>query len=228
MRSLETQARDIGTLQKPAISATTLIFSINKGKLEIALIKRLREPFKDYWSIPGDLIDIDESLEDAAKSVLYEKTGIRNLYLEQLYTFGETNRDPRGRVVTVAYFALVPQDAVDLSRAPSDLHLTWTPINSLPPLAFDHRKIIDYAVERIKSKLGYSNIAHGLLPEKFRISELQKVYEIILGEGIDKRNFRKKLKSLDLVVPTGKLYKEGSHRPAELYKFKTKKLVVFD
>ena len=224
----ETKTRDISKLEKPAVSVTVLIFTIDKGNLEILLVKRVREPFKEYWSIPGDLIYIDESLREAAMRVLQEKTGIKDVYLEQLYSFGEPNRDPRGRVITIAFFALLPRQSVDLAKTPDALHLKWTPINSLPQLAFDHEKIIEVAFERIKNKLSYSTIAQGLLPEKFRFSELQNIYEIILGKKIDKRNFRKKLTSLDLVVPTESMYKEGSHRPARLYKFKTKKVIIIE
>lgn len=177
--------------------------------------------------MPSDIIALDESLEEAASRILYEKTGIKNVYLEQLFTFGDPKRDPRGRVIAVTHFALLPYNSVNLSYAPNALHAKWVPLDKLPVLAFDHEKIIKYAVERIKNKLEYSNIAHALLPEKFRFSELQDIYEIILGQKLDKRNFRKKMFTFDLVKPTGQIYKSGNHRPAMLYKFKTRNLVIF-
>ena len=204
-----------------------LIFSVNNGRFETVLIQRVREPFKGMWSAPGDIIDIHESLDEAAQRILLEKTGIKNVYLEQLYTFGNPKRDKRGRVITVAYFALIPHKSVDLSQAPNALHASWFPVGHLPTMAFDHKKIVKYAVERIRAKIGYSTIAHGLVPEKFRLSELQKVYELILKQSIDKRNFVKRLKNFGLVEPTGEIDRTGHHRPAKLYKFTSKELVIF-
>lgn len=224
----ESTPRDLSIIEKPAFSVQVLIFSINKDKLETVLIKRVREPFNGVWSIPGDIISLNDSLDDAAKKVLYDKTGIKDVYLEQLYTFGEVERDPRGRVITTAYFALLPHNNVDLSEAPNPLHAKWVPIDQIPPLAFDHERIIETGIARIKSKLLYSSIASGFLPEKFRLYDLQRVHEIILGKKIDKRNFRKKIQSLELIEPTGEYYKDGKHRPAQLYKFKTKELVFFN
>lgn len=225
----ETQQRELTKIEKPAVSVSLLIFSVNNGKLEVVLINRVREPFLGFWSLPGDILPIKEDLEEAARRVLQDKTGIRNVYLEQLYTFGTPNRDPRGRVITVAYLALLPHNSVDLSKAPNALHAKWTPVGSLPKnMAFDHKKIIDCGAERLINKIEYSNIAHGLLPEKFRLSELQKIYEIILNKKLDKRNFRKRMLSLKLVEPTKDIYRLGNHRPARLYKFSSKKLVTFN
>jgi len=221
--------RDLSVIEKPAVSVSLLIFSINKGKLEVILIKRIRQPFEGFWSVPGDIISIEESLEEAALRVLHEKTGISDVYLEQLYTFGDLKRDSRGRVITIAYFALIPHNSVDLTKAPDALHARWTPVLNLPKeLAFDHKKIVEYGSKRLKNKIGYSNIVQGLVPGKFRFSELQKIYEIILGEKLDKRNFRKKMTSLDIVRDTGEMYREGKHRPAKLYRFTTKNLVIYD
>ncbi len=224
----EATPRNLEQLSKPAVSVQVLIFSINKGALEIVLIKRIREPFKDFFSLPGDIIEAGESLEDAAKRILYEKTGIRDVYLGQLETFGEVDRDPRGRVIAVTYYSLLPHNSVDLSKAPNALHASWIPVAKLSDLAFDHKKIIETGIKRIRSKLLYSNIAHTLLPKKFRISELQKVYEVILKENLDKRNFRKKMLSLDVIESTGEMYKLGNHRPAMLYTFKSKTLIHYD
>lgn len=225
----ERKPRDLGKIEKPALSVTLLIFSVNKGKLEIILINRVRDPFFNMWSLPGDILDIDESLEDAARDVLHDKTGIKNVYLEQLFTFGNPKRDSRGRVIAVTYFALLPHNSIDLKKAPSALNAGWVPVDNLPQeMAFDHKEIVNYGVDRLKNKIEYSNIAKDLLPEKFRLSELQKIYEIILGKSFDKRNFRKRLNTMKLVVPTKEFYKMGNHRPARLYKFSTKNLVTFN
>lgn len=216
----EASPRNLKDIEKPALSVQVIIFSVNKHKLEIILIKRVREPFKDFWSIPGDIISIKESLEDAARKILFEKTGIHNVYLEQLYTFGEINRDPRGRVIAITYFALLPHNSVDLSKAPNALHAKWTPITNLPILAFDHKTIIDVAIKKIKIELLNSNLATALLPKEFRLYDLQKIHEIVLNKHIDKRNFRKKIQSLGLIEPTGNMYKDGNHRPAQLFRFK--------
>lgn len=215
----EAKNRDITTLEKPALSVTLLIFSVNKNNLEVILIKRVRDPFKGFWSIPGDLIYIDESLKDATRRVLYEKTGLKDVYLEQVKAFGEVTRDPRGRVVTVAYFALLPYTSVDLSAAPNALHASWVPVKKLPQLAFDHTKIISQTLDKIKKEIEYTSLAKGLLPKEFTLSQLQNVYEVIGQKKIDKRNFRKKILASQLLKPTGKMYREGNHRPAKLYRF---------
>jgi 8-oxo-dGTP diphosphatase len=141
------------------------------------------------------------------------------VFLEQLYTFGAPNRDPRGRVITVAYYALVPGERLLLSAATDATEASWFSVSDLPPLAFDHADIVQTAIERLKSKLEYSNIAYALLPKSFRLSDLQRIYEIILGRELDKRNFRKRIASLGLVEATGKMDASGAHRPAQLYRF---------
>jgi 8-oxo-dGTP diphosphatase len=218
----EEEPRNLEKVKKPAISVQVLIFSVKKNDLEIILINRIREPFKGYWSIPGDIIAIDESLDDAARRILYEKTGIHDVYLEQLYTFGSLKRDPRDRVIAVTYFALLPHESVDLSKAPNALHAQWTSIHNSLKLAFDHKEIIDLAVKKLKTQILDTDMARALLSEKFRLSTLQKTYEVILGEHLDKRNFRKKILSLDLIESTGDMYKTGNHRPAQLFRFKKK------
>lgn len=224
----ESSTRNLSEIEKPAISVQVLIFSINNDTLELVLINRVREPFKGYISIPGDIMAITESLEEAAKRILFEKTGINDVYLEQLCTFGAVERDPRGRVIAVVYYALLPHNSVDLTKALNALHACWYDANKLSKLAFDHKEIIEYGLQRIKSKMLYSTIANGLLPATFRLYELQKIYEIILEEKLDKRNFRKKMLSLDIIEPTGKMYKLGNHRPAMLYHFKSKDPVLYE
>lgn len=216
-------ARDVTKEHHPLVTVTPLIFTVNEGIFEILLIKRTREPFQDLWSLPGDFLLENESLEEAASRVLTRKTGIHDVYLEQLYTFGNPNRDPRGRILTVAYFALLPYDSIHLLN-----NACWMPVHELPELAFDHAVIVEQGVARIKAKLIYSNIIHNLLPEKFRLSEVQQLYEIILEQPIDKRNFSKKMKAMGIVKPLKETYREGRHRPAQLYSFTSKKLETYD
>lgn len=214
--------------QCPSVTVDILVFTIEASELKVLLIKRGIEPFKDEWALPGGFIKMDESLENAALRELVQETGVKNVYLEQLYTFGEPKRDPRTRVITVAYFALVPNAKLDLKASSDAKDVSWFSIKKLPKLAFDHKRIIDYALNRLKSKIEYSNIVYGLLPAKFRLSELQKVYEVILDKKMDKRNFRKWIISLGLLESTGEKDVDGAHRPAELFRFKKREPVLFD
>jgi 8-oxo-dGTP diphosphatase len=216
-------------IKRPAVSVNVLIFSLNKDKLQVILTERTSEPFKGHWNLPGALIYVDESLEEAVKRVLTERVGLKEVYLEQLYTFGEPKRDPRGRVISITYFALVPFKDIDFSNLLQDVNVKMADVKNLPEmLAFDHKEIIKYGFERVKNKLEYSTIARGLLPKKFTLSNLQKVYEVILGKNMDKRNFRKKISSLSFLKPTGEKYREGNHRPAALYEFKSNELIFFN
>src|SRR3989344_4600515 len=213
--------------EHPYVTVDVLIFSIRNKQLSTLLIRRSDDPFKGSFAIPGGFVQMNETLDKAAKRVIDQKGHQNNLYLEQLNSFGDLDRDPRGRVVSVAYLALVPQDnAIDVDDGKHVIK--WFPVKTLPPLAFDHEKIITYAVERIKSKLGYSNIAANLLPEKFRLTELQQIYEMVLGRPLDKRNFRKKMASLNLLEPLDELLSVGQHRPAQLYRFREKGLIIFN
>jgi 8-oxo-dGTP diphosphatase len=205
-----------------------VIFTVNDDTLKVMLVKRAEEPFADSWSLPGGFLRISESLEDAALRVLKEKAGVENVYVEQLYTFGDPNRDPRARVITVTYFALIPWK--NLVESPSDKisDLMWTSVNQLPKLAFDHRKIVEYAVTRLRAKASYSNIVYGLMPRQFRLSELQRMYEIIINDKLDKRNFRKRMLATGLLQETGRKDIAGAHRPAMLYKFKKMEIAFLD
>ena len=224
---MTSETNDITGYERPAVTVDVLIFTIASDQLKVALIKRGIPPFKDSWAIPGGFVHMDESLEEAAQRELEEEAGVRDVFLEQLYTFGDPQRDPRARVITVAYYALVPGDRVTLAAATDATEASWFPVTDLPPLAFDHQSILHYGVERLKSKLEYSNIAYGLLPGKFRLSELQNVYEIILGKRLDKRNFRKKMLSLNLLEATRQVDASGAHRPAQLFRFKKRKMIFF-
>lgn len=214
--------------EKMVVTVNVLIFSIRDEKLSVLLVKRAYEPFADYWSCPGGVFGIEESLEDAAARVLEERAGVKNIFLEQLYTFGDPKRDPRERRIGVTYYALISSDHLKLMPSGKSKDAQWFHVDKLPKLAFDHKKIIRYGYDRLRSKIGYSNIVFGLMQDKFRLSELQKAYEVILGHELDKRNFRKKMKELDLLESTGLKEMDGAHRPAMLYRFKHKEVVIFD
>ncbi|MDD5164883.1 MAG: NUDIX domain-containing protein [Patescibacteria group bacterium] len=213
--------------EKPQIAVDTVIFNIINNDLKILLIKRGSKTFKNMWAIPGGRVNKNEPLEEAAKRELKEETGVKNVYLEQLYTFGDPKRDPRGRVISVAYFALIGEEP--RLRADTDaIDTDWFSVKKLPQLAFDHRKIVNYALKRLSWKLEYTNIGRNLLPKVFTLSELREVYEIILGKKIDKRNFQKKILSLNLIKPVHQLKKNVSYRPPKLWKFITGQNVILE
>ncbi|HEX9387881.1 MAG TPA: NUDIX domain-containing protein [Anaerolineales bacterium] len=214
--------------EKPGVTVDLVIFTVNKDVLKVMLVKRAEAPFSGYWSLPGGFLKIGESLEEAALRVLEEKTGVKEVYLEQLYTFGEPDRDPRARVITVTYFALIPWKNLMTPESNKVTDVTWHPSNQLPRLAFDHKDIINYAIQRLRAKAGYSNIVYGLMPEKFRLSDLQKMYEIILNKPLDKRNFRKRMLASGLLQETGRKDIVGAHRPAMLYQFKKMEIAFLD
>ena len=201
----------------PAVTTDIVIFTIRQDELKVLLIKRAMPPHQGEWALPGGFVDLDESLEKAARRELEEETGVSGVYLEQLYTFGQPDRDPRERVITVAYYALIPTDTVEIRAATDAEGVSWFGMHELPDLAFDHQEILAMAHRRLVDKLDYSTIAFQFMPERFTLSELQQVYELILGEPLDKRNFRKRILSLGLVRETGKERKAGAHRPAKLY-----------
>lgn len=203
----------------PAVTVDVVIFSVRADDLKVLLIKRRSWPFQGMWAIPGGFIHMDESLDDAAKRELFEETGLHDVYLEQLYTFGEVRRDPRTRVITVVYFALIDSTRLDVRSAGDAASVGWFSMYQLPPLAFDHEHILRYALARLRGKLDYTNIAFRLLPEQFTLRALQDVYEIILHRKLDKRNFRKKILSTGILRPTDATRMEGTHRPARLYRF---------
>jgi 8-oxo-dGTP diphosphatase len=204
----------------PAVTTDIVIFTIREEQLKLLLIKRGGAPFKGKWALPGGFVGPDEDLEESAMRELEEETGVSGVYLEQLYTFGKPNRDPRERVITVAYYALIPSDRLQLRAATDAEAVGWFAMDDLPPLAFDHKEIVAMAHKRLVAKLDYSTIAFQFMPEKFTLSELQSVYEIILGAPLDKRNFRKWVLALEQIKETGEERREGPHRPAMLYRVK--------
>ena len=202
----------------PAVTTDIVIFTIRDGRLKLLLIRRGAEPFKGKWALPGGFVGIGEGLEEGARRELEEETGVSGVYLEQLHTFGRPDRDPRERVITVAYYALIPSDKMEIRAATDAEAVGWFALDELPELAFDHAKILTMARDRLVAKLDYSTIAFQFMPARFTLSELQRVYEIILGQEIDKRNFRKWVLALEQIEETGKQRREGAHRPAMLYR----------
>ena len=199
------------------VTVDVVIFTIREGTLHVLLVRRAGPPFAGRYAIPGGFVHEDESLEAAARRELLEETGVRDVYLEQLYSFGDPGRDPRGRVVTVAYFALVAGGRALTAGTDAD-EARWWPVSELPHLAFDHDRILAYALERLRTKLEYTTVGFQLLPAKFTLAELQAVYEAILGRGLDKRNFRRKIELLGIVSPLREQRATG-RKPARLYRF---------
>jgi len=187
------------------------------------LIQRDQEPFAGKWALPGGFVEMDEPLEQAALRELEEETGVREVFIEQLYTFGAPERDPRGRVVSVAYYALVNLSEHPVQAASDARKVDWYGLNELPGLGFDHRQILKAAVDRLRAKVRYQPIGFELLPEHFTLSQLQRLYETVLGvEELNKRNFRTRILKMGVLEEVGK--QEGvAHRPAKLYRFNKEK-----
>lgn len=205
---------------RPALTVDVVVFSIRDQKLNILLIKRLGKPYEGTWALPGGFIQLEETLREAALRELKEESGIENIYIEQLYTYGDPDRDPRGRIITVAYLALLPANqVVDLKAGYDASEAGWFPLIDLPTLAFDHAKIISYAVQRLRRKLEYSAVGFELLPDEFTLSEIQHVYEVILGSKLDKRNFRRRILEANIIEATKEM-RTGEGRPARLFRYK--------
>ena len=204
----------------PAVTTDVVLFTIREEKLQLLLIQRRNAPFQGQWALPGGFLDLDEDLAACALRELKEETGIGNVYLEQLYTFGKPGRDPRERVISVAYYGLVPSERLTLKPDSDATEAAWFALDKLPALAFDHREIVERARERLVAKLEYSTIAFQFLPKQFTLSELQDVYETIRSEPMDKRNFRKWILGRNLIEETGDERRNGSHRPAKLFRTK--------
>jgi 8-oxo-dGTP diphosphatase len=205
------------------VTVDLVIFALRERELQVLLVRRGIAPFEGHWALPGGFIRDGESLDEAARRELREETGVSDVYLEQLYTFGEPGRDPRGRVVTTAYYALLTGDHAPLMPGSDAAAARWWPARARPQLAFDHDLIVDYALERLKNKLEYTTVGFQLLPKKFTLTQLQRVYETILGRELDKRNFRRKVALLGILKPLDEWVREGPSRPAQLYRFSAKR-----
>ena len=203
------------------ITVDIVILTMKDDALQVLLVKRSNEPFKDKWAIPGGYVRMSENLDEAAMRVLKEKTDVDNIYLEQLYTFGDPLRHPVSRVITCAYFALIRSEDIHVTTTPD---IAWHKVYDLPPLAFDHKEIIQYSLKRTRERLEMCPVAYQLLNQKFTLTEMQKAYEMIMEKKLDKRNFRKKVITTDGLKELNEFSKSSSKRPARLYTFDNIKL----
>ncbi|MBI4257133.1 NUDIX hydrolase [Candidatus Uhrbacteria bacterium] len=210
--------------QNIKIAVDAAMVTIREGDLHALLIQMKKSPFEGLWALPGGLLEEDEPTLKAATRILKTQTGVTDVFLEQLATFDDVDRDPAGRVVSVAYYALLSDQNLDLKTTEKYSDVRWWPIRKLPTLAYDHKQVVQEAIQRIAAKIQYTNIVWSLLPKEFTLTQLQHVYEIILRKNLDKRNFRKRIHDLKLIKPTGKTRTGMAHRPAALYQFKHRKL----
>lgn len=213
------------TIQHINVAVDIVVFTVISGQLHILLIRRGKEPFYGEYALPGGFVEDDESLENAALRELSEETNVKNIFIKKLTAYGDVKRDPRCRIITIAFMALIDAEKFKVeAHAHHDAILAeWKHVHSVKKLAFDHNKILENALDELRYEVQTTNIAAQLLPEKFTLGELQALYETIIGESIDKRNFRKRLKALDILVATSEIKMDGAHRPALLYKFKSKR-----
>ena len=208
---------------RPSLTVDCVVFGLDEEDLKVILIKRDLEPFAGQWALPGGFVQLDETLKETAIRELREETGIEKVFLEQLYTFGRVDRDSRERVVSVAYYALVNLRDHKIKATTDARDAAWFPVYDLPKLAFDHDEIFNVALKRLKGKVRYEPIGFELLPKKFTLTQLQQMYEKILEQNLDKRNFRKKIISMDLLEEMDEVEMDVAHRAARLYKFDEKK-----
>jgi 8-oxo-dGTP diphosphatase len=210
-------------IPRHAVAVDCAVFGLDAAGLQVLLVQRGIAPFKDRWALPGGLVLDDESVDEAARRELREETGLRDVFLEQLYTFGEVGRDPRGRVVTVAHYALVRLADHRATAATDARAAAWFAVRKAPPLAFDHDRILEKALERLQGKVRYVPLGFELLPLKFTLSQLQNLYETILERSFDKRNFRKKILDMELLIELPEVEQGVPYRPARLYRFDRKR-----
>lgn len=207
---------------RAALTVDIVVFALDEDSLQVMLIERDLPPFEGKWALPGGFVRVDETLDEAAERELREETGLANIFLEQLYTFGDLDRDPRERVVTVAYYALVNLAGHNVHASTDARNAAWFAVNDLPRLAFDHERILDAALARLRGKVRYQPIGFELLPEKFTLSQLQHLYELILDRALDKRNFRKKVLGMEILQETNEVQQDVAHRAARLFRFNKK------
>jgi 8-oxo-dGTP diphosphatase len=205
--------------ERPALATDCAIFGFDGGELKLLLLKREKEPFENKWALPGGFVYMDETTEAAAKRILLEKAGVKDVFIEQLYTFSRIDRDPRERIVSVSYFALVNKSQFEVIAGRDTIQAAWHPISLLPELGFDHGEIVKMAIERLKGKLRYQPIGFELLDAKFTLSQLQLLYEAILQAPVDKRNFRKKIIGMGLLKQLDEKEQNVARKAAFYYSF---------
>ncbi len=208
---------------RPALTVDGVVFGLDDEDLKVLLIQRDLEPFAGQWALPGGFVKVEESLDAAARRELEEETGLKNVFLEQLYTFGDPRRDPRDRVVSVAYYALVKLSDHRVQAATDARNAAWFAVDDVPRLAFDHDRILKAALERLRGKVRYQPLGFELLPPRFTLRQLQHLYETILDRPLDKRNFRKKILGMDILVALDQIEQDVAHRAARLYSFDKRK-----
>jgi len=204
---------------RAALTVDCVVFGLDDEDLKVLLIQRGMDPFEGKWALPGGFVRLEETLEEAALRELEEEAGLTKVFLEQLFTFGTVDRDPRERVVTVAYYALVNIRDHRVQAATDACDAAWFAVSDTPTLAFDHEEILEVALARLKGKVRYQPIGFELLPRKFTLRQLQHLYETVLEREIDKRNFRRKVLSMDLLIETDEIEQDVAHRAARLYRF---------
>jgi 8-oxo-dGTP diphosphatase len=215
--------------ENQGIHVDIALFTVQDSLVKTLLVKRSNKQFIGEWIIPGGAVYNDESVDEAAKRELLGKTGIKGIYMEQFHTFGEVKRDPRKRMISVAYLALLDSQKVNLlTKTNKTDDAYWADISKLPKLGFDHNQIVESAIKTLRVKLATSNLANSILQKQFTLPELQKVYEIILGKKLDRRNFRRKFLSLKIIQNTGEKVVSGAFRPANLYSFTSNKYQEID
>lgn len=207
---------------RPALAVDCVVFGLDED-LQVLLIQRDLPPFQGRWALPGGFVRMDETVDEAARRELSEETGLARVYLEQLYTFSDVDRDPRERVVTVAHYALVKLSDHRVKAATDAREAAWFSVADAPRLAFDHERVLDVALERLRGKVVYQPIGFELLPQKFTLSQLQRMYEVILEKALDKRNFRKKILAMGLLEELDEVEQDVAHRAARLYRFDRKR-----
>lgn len=204
---------------RPALTVDCVVFGLDDADLKVLLIQRGVAPFKGSWALPGGFVHVDETLEEAARRELEEETGLRNVFLEQLYTFGDLKRDPRERIISVAWYALVNLRDHKVQAATDAGEAAWFSLDDLPTLAFDHAEILEVAQQRLRGKVRYVPIGFELLPRLFTLTQMQRMYEKILDRALDKRNFRKKVLGMGVLEETDQVQQDVAHRAARLYRF---------
>ena len=223
----EVEGYDVTKYERPSVTVDVVVFSVVEGELKVLLIKRKNWPFEGMWAIPGGFVDMDEPLEDAAARELYEETGVEGFYLEQFYTFGQPDRDPRTRVISVAYLALVDRSQLQPRAADDAADVGWFSLHDPPPLAFDHVDVLKRALQRLRHKLESTALGSLFMPVEFTLGELRQAYERILNEKLDGRRFRRRILAADILEEAGKRRGDG-RRAARLYRFKDDAIAEFE